>query len=61
MAENEKGIPCPVCGKYRFAEEADYDICPVCGWENELEPAGLVNGCSAEEAHEKWVKGIAYK
>ena len=29
---------CPVCGKYTFAEECDYDICKFCGWEN--------NGCS---------------
>lgn len=59
--EENKGIICPVCGEYTFKEEGDYDICPVCRWENELEPAGLVNGCSAEEAREKWKKGIAYK
>lgn len=28
-------IPCPVCGKYIFNEEDDYDICKHCGWENE--------------------------
>ena len=26
---------CPVCGKYLFAETGDYDICPVCNWEND--------------------------
>lgn len=26
---------CPVCGKYLFAEAGDYDICPVCNWEND--------------------------
>lgn len=26
---------CPVCGKYLFAEVGDYDICPVCNWEND--------------------------
>ena len=25
-------IPCPVCGKTHVAE---YDICDVCGWEND--------------------------
>lgn len=28
-------ISCPVCGKYTFRAEGDYDICPVCGWEND--------------------------
>lgn len=28
-------IECPVCGKYKFREEGDYDICPVCDWEND--------------------------
>lgn len=28
-------IKCPVCGKYPFSEENDFDICPVCGWEND--------------------------
>lgn len=27
------GKKCPVCGKYTFDE--DYDICDVCGWEND--------------------------
>ena len=30
----EKKISCPVCGKYDFREECDYEICPYCGWEN---------------------------
>ena len=28
-------MKCPVCGKYEFEEYDDYDICPVCNWEND--------------------------
>lgn len=31
----EQEVLCPVCEKHRFAEENDFDICPVCGWEND--------------------------
>jgi RNA polymerase subunit RPABC4/transcription elongation factor Spt4 len=26
---------CPVCEEYSFEFPDDYDICPVCGWEND--------------------------
>lgn len=26
---------CPVCCEYEFEYPDDYDICPVCGWEND--------------------------
>jgi hypothetical protein len=26
---------CPVCNDHTFQNESDYDICPVCGWEND--------------------------
>ena len=29
-------IKCPVCGKYEFNDLNDFDICPVCGWENDV-------------------------
>ncbi len=32
MSEKMK---CPVCGKYEFEEYDDFDICEVCGWEND--------------------------
>jgi len=28
-------IKCPVCGQYEFRKENDFDICSVCGWEND--------------------------
>jgi|LGVF01.2.fsa_nt_gb hypothetical protein len=26
---------CPVCEEYEFEESSDYDICDICGWEND--------------------------
>jgi uncharacterized Zn finger protein (UPF0148 family) len=28
-------IRCPICGEYEFEKKSDYDVCPVCEWEND--------------------------
>ena len=28
-------IKCPICGEYEFEKKSDYDVCPVCEWEND--------------------------
>lgn len=49
-------MKCPVCGKYEFEEYDDYDICPVCNWENDglqyddHNYAGGANDLSVNEA-----------
>ena len=51
---------CPVCGKYIFSERASYEICPVCGWEDDpvqrKDPsfAGGANMLSLEEARRSY-------
>lgn len=56
-------IKCPVCGKYQFVEENDFDICPVCGWENDgvqmedPDYSGGANEMSLNEAREAYRKG----
>lgn len=59
----EKKIKCPGCGQYEFEEEDDYDICPVCFWENDSlqnndpDCAGGANGLSLNEYRKAWEEG----
>ena len=56
-----KGCLCPVCGRTVFSDS--YEICPVCGWENdggEFDPtrAGGANGCSYYEYRRKFRQNL---
>lgn len=56
-------IKCPVCGQYEFEMEDDYDICNVCGWENEKyqithpDEEGGANRMSLNQAKKAWAEG----
>lgn len=57
------GYICPVCGKYEFSKNGDYEICPECGWENDPvqnrdeDYSGGANKMSLKEARKSY-KGI---
>ena len=54
---------CPVCGKYEFEEYGSYDICEVCGWEDDAVQAehpdlkGGANRMSLNEARAAYAAG----
>ena len=54
---------CPVCGKHSFEEINAYEICPICGWEDDplqrREPdlKGGANSMSLNEAREAYRMG----
>lgn len=54
---------CPVCGQYEFEGEDSYDICEVCGWEDdgyqERHPdyEGGANCMSLNQAQEAYKNG----
>ena len=58
---NEKH-KCPVCGQYEFPEEDSFDVCEVCGWEddglqeNEPEYEGGANRMSLNQAKRAWAE-----
>ena len=53
--------PCPCCGAEEIGELGAYEICPVCGWEDDpvqsADPsyAGGANDMSLLEAREAWL------
>ena len=54
---------CPVCSKHSFEEAGKYEICPVCGWEDDpvqrRDPdfPGGANKMSLNEAIEAYRQG----
>ena len=58
--EEQNGRKCPVCGKTVFTEPGKYEICDVCGWEDDpvqfKDPdyAGGANRLSLNESRRKW-------
>jgi len=53
-------INCPVCSEYSFEETNDFDVCDVCGWENDsvqlldADYRGGANRISLNEARTRW-------
>ena len=60
MAEKHK---CPVCGMYEFEEYDSFDVCNICGWEddaiqeNDPDYRGGANRMSLNEAKEAYKNG----
>ena len=60
-------IKCPICNGYDFQEDNDFDVCEVCGWENDGiqfdDPnyRGGANKCSLNEARAAWAAKNATK
>jgi hypothetical protein len=54
-------IKCPVCGQYEFERKNDFDVCEVCGWENdgvqmgEPDYRGGANELSLNQFRAEWL------
>ncbi len=59
-----KGLMCPVCGKYRFKIYDFFEVCPICGWEDdglqrdEPDYEGGANVISLNQMKKAYEKGI---
>lgn len=59
-----KKYPCPCCGKKTLEEQDFYNICPVCGWEDDPgqheHPADAIgaNDMSLNQAREAYRKRL---
>lgn len=54
---------CPVCEKHIFSEYGSYEICPICGWEDDKlqlkkpDYDGGANEMSLNEYRKNWREG----
>lgn len=54
---------CLVCGKYTFERAGEFDICEVCGWEDDLvqlenpDEEDCANHMSLNQAREAYSRG----
>jgi hypothetical protein len=61
MMQNDR-FPCPCCQRLTITEQGGYEICHVCGWEDDPVQAedpsydGGANHRSLNEARESWRK-----
>lgn len=59
--DNHELVPCPCCGTRVFLMEGGYEICDVCGWEDDpvqaSDPdyAGGANRMSLNETRKEWL------
>lgn len=53
-------LPCPCCGSLTVGEPGSYEVCDVCGWEDDpvqFADPGYVGGANSESlkaARESW-------
>lgn len=58
---------CPVCGKHEFEEEDFFEVCPICGWEDDNiqrddpDYEGGANNMSLNDYRKKWLDGKQVK
>ena len=63
METTKDRLVCPVCGQHHFEEEDFYEVCPVCGWEDDglqrdnPDYAGGANRMSLNEAKVAYREG----
>lgn len=54
---------CPVCGRYEFERAGNHDICPVCGWEDDIvqlrnpDEEACANNMSLNQAKAAYARG----
>ena len=64
MAKDNDRHMCPVCGQYEFEFHGSFDICEVCGWEddnvqeNDPDYAGGANIISLNQAKKAYKSGM---